>query len=1207
VSREGAAQPVLPGNFQESVVLQGLDQPTVVKFSPDGRIFVAEKSGIIKVYDDLADPAPKTFADLRTQVHNFWDRGLLGLALHPDFPTTPYVYVLYTLDKYPGAADSTIPRWGTAGATSDGCPSPPGATSSGCPVTGRLSRLRAEGNVSGPEQPLVTDWCQQFPSHSIGALTFGPEGALYVSGGDGASFNTTDYGQLGGTGGVPVNPCGDPPTSPGTKPKAATAEGGALRSQSPRRVSPQPVTLNGAVLRLDPETGEALPDNPLFGSADANARRIVAHGFRNPFRIAVRPGTNEVWVGDVGWNDWEEIDRIPNPLASPPNFGWPCYEGSGHQAGYDGLNIGLCESLYAEGTSAAPYFTYNHADDVVTGDVCPPNPSGQVSSAIAGLAFYAGGNYPAEYWGALFFADYNRDCIWAMLPGSDGVPVASARRQFVGRAANPVHLEVGPGGDLFYVDYDGGTIRRIRYFGQNQPPSAIVTAVPTNGPAPLTVQFDGSASSDPDPGDRLRFAWDLDGDGQFDDATDPRPTWTYTSPGNYAVRLRVTDLQGASSTAGLTISADNTPPTATISAPRSNVTWKVGDVIAFAGSATDDQQGALPASALTWTLVMHHCPNFDCHQHVIQSWTGVAAGSLTAPDHEYPSWLELQLVARDAGGLTGTASVTLQPRTVDLTLDTVPPGLVLGFNAEARPAPFTRRVIVGSLNTLSAPSPQTSAGVGVGFDRWSDGAEASHGVVAPATATTYRATFANHAPTAAPQSAATPEDTPRSLTLAGADPDGDVVTYALASGPAYGVLTGTPPVVTYRPASDYNGPDAFAFTTRDAGGLVSAPAAVSLTVTPVNDAPVALSQSLFAFVDTPRPVDLEAHDAEGETLTFAVTSGPDGGTLTGTPPDLVYRPDPGYTGTDHVEFTATDPEGASSSPAAVAIVVEADPCRRPDVGSPSLPGSVSRRGGTIRVRGGGAGIGGASDSFYFVYQGLAGDGEIRARLVTQDDGRIEARAGLMIRESLAGGAKHATVALTPGRGVGFQYRSRTDGEGIRTGGWGGLEAPRWLRLVRARDLITSYESEDGVSWRAVGSAVVPMPLGVYVGLFATAEDDRRTGVAVFDGLFVDTVGADQPPAATGLPDQTVGADGSTGPLPFQISDPETPAAVLTVCGRSSDPALIPTSGLVFGGSGADRTLEVFPAPGRTGTATITLVVSDGALSARETFLVTVKD
>src|SRR5215204_2289098 len=100
---------VQPG-FQESTVFSGLTNPTALRFSPDGRIFVAEKSGLIKVFDSLTDSSPTVFADLRTNVYNFWDRGLLGLALHPNFPATPYIYVLYTYD---GVIGGTAPRWGT--------------------------------------------------------------------------------------------------------------------------------------------------------------------------------------------------------------------------------------------------------------------------------------------------------------------------------------------------------------------------------------------------------------------------------------------------------------------------------------------------------------------------------------------------------------------------------------------------------------------------------------------------------------------------------------------------------------------------------------------------------------------------------------------------------------------------------------------------------------------------------------------------------------------------------------------------------------------------------------------------------------------------------------------------------------------------------------------------------------------------------------
>jgi glucose/arabinose dehydrogenase len=732
LSTAPAAHAALPPGFQESVVFSGLDHPTAVRFASDGRVFVAEKNGRIKVFDNLTDTTPTLFADLSTNVYNFWDRGLLGLELHPNFPTTPYLNVLYTYDA---AIGGTAPRWGTPGVLNDPCPTPPGATGDGCVVSGRLSRLQASGNtMTGSEQVLIEDWCQQYPSHSIGALAFGADGALYVSGGDGASFNFTDYGQDGN----PLNPCGDPPGGVGATLAPPTAEGGALRSQD-LRTPADPVTLDGAILRVDPATGAGLPDNPLASSADPNARRIIAYGLRNPFRFAIRPGTSEVWAGDVGWSTWEEINRVPNPTdAVVENFGWPCYEGNPRQPGYDGANLNLCENLYSQpGAVTNPYFAYRHADQVVPGETCPTG-----SSSIAGLAFefYSGGPYPAAYDGAMFFADYSRDCIWAMRKDANGLPAPGLLEAFVAPAANPVDIQISPGGELFYADFDGGTIRRIQYFAANQPPTAVASATPTSGAAPLTVNFDGTGSSDPDPGDTITYAWDLDGDGAFDDATTAQTTYTYTAEGSHTASLRVTDRQGASDTDTVTITVGNTPPTATITTPAAGTTWKVGDVLSFSGSATDQQDGALPASALSWELILHHCPS-NCHTHLLQTFTGVASGSFTAPDHEYPSHLELKLTATDSGGLTDTESVLLNPRTVALTFQTKPGGLQLVVNGTQATASFTRTVIVGSTNSISAPSPQQKGGKTYTFASWSDGGAPTHNIIAPATATTYAARF----------------------------------------------------------------------------------------------------------------------------------------------------------------------------------------------------------------------------------------------------------------------------------------------------------------------------------------------------------------------------------------------------------------------------------------------------------------------------------
>ena len=165
-------------------------------------------------------------------------------------------------------------------------------------MSGRLSRLEVSSgsNVStGTESVLVEGWGQQYPSHSVGTVMFGPDGALYASAGDGASFTFADYGQDGN----PLNPLGDPPVGIGGVKNPPTAEGGATRAQSLRRVS-GPAVLNGTLIRVDPFTGAGLFDNPLFANADPNAGRIVGYGFRNPFRFTFRPGTSEIWIGDVG-------------------------------------------------------------------------------------------------------------------------------------------------------------------------------------------------------------------------------------------------------------------------------------------------------------------------------------------------------------------------------------------------------------------------------------------------------------------------------------------------------------------------------------------------------------------------------------------------------------------------------------------------------------------------------------------------------------------------------------------------------------------------------------------------------------------------------------------------------------------------------------------------------------------------------------------
>jgi hypothetical protein len=238
----------------------------------------------------------------------------------------------------------------------------------------------------------------------------------------------------------------------------------------------------------------------------------------------------------------------------------------------------------------------------------------------------------------------------------------------------------------------------------------------------------------------LTYKWDLNADGQFGDSTlKCCPAFTYPV-GTHKVQLRVTDKSGASSTAAVVISSNNSAPTVNIQSPSATLKWKVGDTITFAGSASDQQDGNLGASRLSWALLLHHCPS-NCHQHAIQTFEGVSAGAFTAPDHEYPSHLELRLTATDSGGLRTTTGVLLHPQTVTLRFETSPMKLQLLFNGASVKASFSKTVIVGSRNSVGAPSPQSVGSTQYNFMSWSDGGPQTHDISAGASGTVYTALY----------------------------------------------------------------------------------------------------------------------------------------------------------------------------------------------------------------------------------------------------------------------------------------------------------------------------------------------------------------------------------------------------------------------------------------------------------------------------------
>jgi glucose/arabinose dehydrogenase len=710
---------VLAPGFSAEALIDGLEMPTAMRFAPDGRIFVAEKRGTIKVFSTFAS-APVTVADLKPEVFDYWDHGLLDIAVNPEFPAKPYLYALYTLDGKSGdsLAAGTVPRYG------DTCTSPTGS----CPVVSRLDRIvvNPTTGVLVSRTTLIENWGNQYQSHGIGNLQWAPDGQLYISCGEGASFSAVDYGNGG-------NPLGDPPNATGSL-TPPTAQGGALRSQvitPPVANPPFPTWFSGKVIKVNPETMTPMLDP----KAVPTPSPVVASGLRNPFRMALRGGTNELWVGDVGWDSWEEIDRIQNVTAAAPvNFGWPCYEGDARQGGYEGAGLTICQNLYnAPGSVTAPHYAYAHGLNVVPGDGC-----GSGGASITGLAFYDATAFPAAYQGGLFFSDYARQCTWFLPAGANGLPNASAPQLFARGAGAPVQLTVGPDGDLYYVDIQG-SLGRFHYTVNNHSPVAALSASANSGLPPFSVTFDASASTDADPGDVLSFAWDLDGDGAFDDGAGSVISHVYTTAQNVTVKVRVTDQKGAASVASTLITSGSAPvPTIQLLA---GANWAVGDTITAAGTASDAEDGMLGATAFEWSIILQHCPfGQACHAHVLEDLADLPQVSLVGPDHDYPAHVDIVLTATDSDGLSASTTLSLDPATSNVTLNTVPAGMKVALNQNAGAAPQSMTVIRAATTTVSAPD-QTVNGTLYRLGSWSDGGAATHALQPSQANLTLTATF----------------------------------------------------------------------------------------------------------------------------------------------------------------------------------------------------------------------------------------------------------------------------------------------------------------------------------------------------------------------------------------------------------------------------------------------------------------------------------
>jgi glucose/arabinose dehydrogenase len=550
----GAGAATLPSGFSEQTVFSGLHEPVNFKFAPDGRVFVGEKSGKILVYSSLDDPTPEVFANLAEPVYDFEDHGLLGLALDPKFDEgRPYVYALYTFNhklanKATQTHEVTNPREeplaypeynGPGEFENDKCPEGEAVAKKekaredpGCEVSGLLVRLTAEGDHASPsaaeptEEVLLEGWCQQSTTHSVGDLGFGPEGALFVSGGEGAMFSEPDYGQFG-------NVCEDPPETTNPNPERLKSEGGSLRSQSVLRDHNEPdqaTLLSGTLLRINPNTGAPWPGNPFAeaGQTEPNAKRIFGFGFRNPWRFAFNDRTGHLFISNVGNGHFEEMDRVALGEGTAYNSGWPCYEGGVGQVSernleYVGSNPSFwndaCKPLFEaedndEPATDAPFFAYPHS-----GAIAPKDPCIKPYTDIAGLAFYEGETAPA-YSNSLIFSDAIRGCLYRMSARPNGEPDPSTVEPFLtGTPAFSfpgVDIEQGPEGNLYYSEFGSeyllnklgstsGAVKRIVFPDERpappeppQPPAPPTPAPePTSNPSPAPAPAPPPATPQP--------------------------------------------------------------------------------------------------------------------------------------------------------------------------------------------------------------------------------------------------------------------------------------------------------------------------------------------------------------------------------------------------------------------------------------------------------------------------------------------------------------------------------------------------------------------------------------------------------------------------------------------------------------------------------------------------------------------------------------